>query len=60
MVLMQQQSSGTDCGVFAIAVMTSLVFDNDPSEITYQQASLRSHLVNVFQVENLLLFQVHN
>ena len=44
MVPMQQQSGSTDCGVFVIAVMTSLVFDEDPSEITYQQASLRSHL----------------
>ena len=25
--------------------MTSLVFDEDPSEVTYQQASLRSHLL---------------
>ena len=34
MVPMQQQSGGTDCGVFVIAVMTSLVFDDNPSEIT--------------------------
>ena len=54
MVPMQQQSGGNDCGVFAIA---SLVFNDDPIEITYQQASLQ---FNVFQVENLLLFQVYN
>ena len=36
MVSMQQQSGGTDCGPFAIAVMTSLVFNDDPSKITSQ------------------------
>lgn len=48
MMPMQQQSGGTDCGVFTIAVMTSLVFDDDPSEITYLQASLHSHLIKCF------------
>ena len=56
MVPMQQQSGGTDCGVFAIAVMTSLVFNDDPSEITYQQASLRSHLVKCFSSGELTTF----
>jgi len=48
MVPMQLQSGGTDCGVFAIAVMASLALDDDPSELTYQQASLRSHLIKCF------------
>lgn len=56
MVPMQQQSGGTDCGVFAIAVTTSLVFDEDPSEVTYQQASLRSHLVMCFASGKLTSF----
>ena len=48
MVPMQHQSDDTDCGVFSIAVITSLVFDKDPSEVTYQHPSLRSHLVKCF------------
>ena len=53
---MEQQSGGTDCSDFALAVMTSLVFDDDPSEITYQQATLRSHLVKCFLSGELTTF----
>ena len=56
MVPMQQQSGSTDCGVFVIAVMTSLVFDEDPSKVTYQQSSLRSHLLMCFARGKLTSF----
>lgn len=56
MVPMQHQSGDTDYGVFSIAVMTLLVFDEDPSEVTYQQPSLRSHLVMCFTSGKLTYF----
>ena len=52
MVPTQQQSGGTDCGAFAIAVMTSLVFNDDPSKTTY------SNLGN-FHVKNIHVINFH-
>ena len=45
MVSMQQQPGGTDCGIFVIAVKNLLVFDEDPSQVTCQQARLCIHLL---------------
>ena len=42
-----------DCGVFTIATATSLTYGIDPSQICYQQQSLRSQLLDCF--ENLFL-----
>ena len=55
-VPMQLQSGGTDYGVFATAMMTSLAHDDDPSELTYQQASLCSHLIKCFASGQLTCF----
>ena len=43
MMSMQQQTGSTDCGAFAIAVMTSLTHDEDPSKINYIQEEMRKH-----------------
>jgi len=45
MMPMQKQEGLTDCGVFAIFVMTSLAHDEDPCRINYKQSKLRGHLV---------------
>ena len=37
-----------DHDVFAIAIMTSLAFNEDPSCVTCGQSHLRSHLVDYF------------
>ena len=44
MLAMQCQKGSKDCGLFAIAVMTSLAFDEDPSTVSYDQDNLRRHL----------------
>ena len=46
MVDMQCQKGASDCGLFAIAVMTSLLFGEDPAKVTYK---LRKHLKSVSQ-----------
>ena len=45
MVKVQKQEGSKDCGLFAIAIMTSLAHDENPSEITYDQSKFRSHLI---------------
>lgn len=41
----QQQTNGSDCGVFAIAFATSFVFGSNPQNITFDTAKMRQHLV---------------
>ena len=56
MVTMQCQKGNKDCGLFAIAVMTSLGFDEDPSTVIYDQDSLRRNFVNCITKGELSLF----
>ena len=56
MVDMQCQEGTSDCGVFAIAVITSLLFGEDPSMVTYKQEKLREHLIECLTVGKLSLF----
>ena len=56
MMPMQQQDGSTDCGVFAIATMTSLALDEDPSGITYKQVELRHHLLKCISEGKLTYF----
>ena len=48
MVKVQKQQGTKDCGLFAIAMMTSLAHDEDLSDITYDQSKFRSHLIKCF------------
>ena len=45
MANMQKQHGGNDCGVFSIAAMVSLAFEEDPSSVKYNQENLRPHLL---------------
>ena len=40
------QRDGTECGIFTIAIATSFAFENDPANITFQQDTMRDHLLN--------------
>ena len=44
-----KQLDGQDCGLFAIAIATSLATDGDPAELGYDQAAMRAHLVKCFE-----------
>ena len=52
----QQQSGGSDCGLFAIANATELCFGLQPSHSVYNQSSMREHLINCFSHHKLLPF----
>lgn len=45
----QKQVGGTDCGLFAIAVITAISYDEDPSKLHFIQEEMRSHLLNCFK-----------
>ena len=53
---MQKQHGCTDCGVYAIAVMTSLTHEEDPTRLKYKQMELRQHLVNCITKGKLVCF----
>ena len=53
---MQQQTGSTDCGVFAIAVITSLTHNEDPSKIKYSQEEMRQHLLECITEGDLTCF----
>ena len=40
-----KQSGDNDCGVFSAAYCTSLTYEQNPSEIVYNQSILRQHLI---------------
>lgn len=55
-VPVQQQNNGSDCGVFAIAIATSLAYGSNPKHITYDIAKMRPHLVNCLEAGKLSQF----
>ena len=45
---MQQQSGGSDCGLFAIATATALCFGIPPNSCEWEQRNMRKHLLKCF------------
>ena len=56
MVDMQCQKGTKDCGLFAVAVLTSLLFGEDPGKVVYKQEKLREYLIECFTAGKLSLF----
>ena len=52
----QKQAGGTDCGLFSIAFITAIAYNEDPSKIKFCQMEMRSHLANCFKNNYLTLF----
>ena len=52
----QQQTNASDCGLFAIAFATSLVFGYDPQDITFDTTRMRAHLVACFKAGAITQF----
>ena len=46
----QKQVGAVDCGLFALALATSIAFGDDPSMRRYSQEKMRSHLLTCFQI----------
>lgn len=53
-----KQSGAVDCGLHAIAVLTSLAFDQDPTTVVYYQKAMRPHLNTCFDANRIVPFPV--
>ena len=52
----QRQKGNKDCGLFAIAMATTIAFGKNPSKVTFCQESMRAHLVSCLNKQNFSLF----
>ena len=52
----QQQLNMSDCGVFAIAFATCLVYGLNPSQVRFNIPMMRPHLFNCFKARAMWLF----
>ena len=55
---MQRQRGESDCGLFAVAVATSLLNGEDPGSKSYDQSVMRGHLAVCFHCEEYAVFPV--
>ena len=53
-----KQAGTDDCGVFAVAYCTSLVYGQNPSMFVYNQTMMRTHLVKCLQNKKLEPFPI--
>ena len=53
-----RQRGAVDCGLYAIAVLTSLAFDQDPTTLVYDQQAMRPHLITSFEKMKIAPFPV--
>ena len=54
MVNIQRQPNASDCGVFAIAGATELVYGKDPVVSYWDVTRMRSHLINCIEARTFL------
>ena len=52
----QQQGNGVDCGVYATAFATSLVYGSNPEKESYVKKKIRPHLVECLKIGKLTPF----
>ena len=50
------QSGLSDCGLFAIAFATALIFGKQPCEFMFQQRQTRSHLIQCLESHSMSMF----
>ena len=56
----QQQTNGTNCGLFAIANATSLLHGIDPETVTFNEYETREHLLNCIEGKKIFPFPTGN
>ena len=52
----QKQSGGADYGLFALAAVTALTFNINPSVLKLKQEVMRQHLVTCLRYQKFTLF----
>ena len=56
LISFQQQPNAIDCGIFAIAFATDLLYGNSPSNISYEHKKTRKYLFICLQQGSFTLF----
>ena len=56
LVRSQQQKGTKDCGVFAIAMETTIALGHNPSNVVFNQTLMRAHLVDCLKERKFTLF----
>ena len=51
-----KQSGATDCGLYAVAIMSSLALGKDPCSIVFKKEDLRAHLQSIIEKEQITEF----
>ena len=54
----QKQTNLVDCGLYSIAVLTSLLLGDDPTTLVYNKDELRSHLLEVLETKVISPFPI--
>ncbi len=57
-MLTPKQGGTTDCGLYAIAIATSLAYGIDPSQLIFDQQEMRCHFVDCLSSQSLKPFPV--
>ena len=56
---LQTQVGGSDCGLFAIAVITAIAHGEDPSQLQFKQEDMRDHLLHCFKdLDELVMHEI--
>ena len=58
MASVSKQSGSSDCGLFAIAYITHIAHELDPSLCVFNQGQMRKHLIQCFEKEELKPFPI--
>ena len=54
---MEMQCGLNDCGVYVSAMMTSVAYGEDPCYLSYNPKTMRRHLAQCFEMQELTPFQ---
>ena len=52
------QSGIADCGVFAIAYATAVVYNDQPSELCFNQSRMKTHLMECLEAGRISVFPI--
>ena len=53
-----KQSGSVDCGLYALAILTSLLLNTDPTIIVFESDEMRPHLVQILQCGKVSMFPI--
>ena len=53
-----KQSGSVDCGLYALAMLTCLLLNTDPTTIVFESDKMRPHLVQILQCGKVSVFPI--